>query len=52
MSIENEFSNNTGLHMLVNVGNLKETGHFRDLGARVIVCQTAVREILKIFTLR
>jgi hypothetical protein len=51
MSIENEFSNNTALHMLVNVGNLKETGHFRYLGACVIVCQPAVREILKIFTL-
>jgi hypothetical protein len=51
MSIENEFSNDTALHMLVNVGNPKETGHFRDLGSCVIVGQTAVRQIFKILTL-
>lgn len=51
MSIENEFRNNTELHMLVNVGNPKETGHFRDLGPCVILWQPAVRQIFKIFTL-
>lgn len=51
MSIENEFSNNTAFHMLINVGNPKETGNFRDLDACVITCQPAVRHILKIFTL-
>jgi hypothetical protein len=37
--------------MLVNVGNPKETGHFRDLGPCVILWQPAVRQIFKIFTL-
>jgi len=51
MSNENNFSKDTALHMLVNVGNPKETGHFRDLGPCVIVCQPTVRQIFKIFTL-